>query len=275
MGFVRSEHVGALHGIIFVLHFTFLIKKDVNMKKIKASAMLVLASASGASFAYGDSQVGMELKKEDYVLSSTGETEKLKSNSFGASLKHESYFDYLFLGTDNRFISIKKGKDVKNGFLIESKIYSGICLEANSGVKFLPYVGIGVNSLKKKTDDGSEINKISREVFFVPIGLMAKFSVMGFTVKPLMEYDFILKAKSSAKDITPGSALGSMNSKPKGYGLKGGIEFAFGDFSVMPFVHYWDLKSNNTYGYFEGNSYNSLKVRSKSHEYGIRVGYNF
>ena len=149
-----------------------------------------------------------------------------------------------------------------------------------------PYSGIGY---RFKSDDGEDVKFPDGRTFFyrksnyvyIPLGASMSYKFSDtWSISAKGEYDYFIKGWQYSRGYKCSPAEFKQNS---GYGLKGevSVSYAYNDklnFSVSPYIHYWNIKESNkskVQDDFHLIDYMSVEPKNSTVESGIRLGVSF
>ena len=154
-----------------------------------------------------------------------------------------------------------------------------------------PYSGLGYrylfNDLRGDTSSGAVGYRRESEYFYLPIGVTHRVALSeGSQLENNLEFDYLLNGQQTTHfedlaghgNFTYGQEL--KNGQDRGYGRRASSMSLQGNWSVGPYVTYWDIEDSetNTSIVGIGGSYYLMSGKEPANntlEYGIKGAYRF
>lgn len=154
-----------------------------------------------------------------------------------------------------------------------------------------PYSGLGYrylfNDLRGDSSSGAVGYRRESEYFYLPIGVTHRVALSeGSQLENNLEFDYLLNGQQTTHfedlaghgNFTYGQEL--KNGQDRGYGLRASSMYLQGNWSVGPYVTYWDIEDSetNTSIVGIGGSYYLMSGKEPANntlEYGIKGAYRF
>lgn len=139
-------------------------------------------------------------------------------------------------------------------FIVELRPLVGIEILTAKAFEITPYIGLGYrywyDDLRGTSTTGATGYQRESQYFYLPVGIELAKNYRGWGWKLTLEGDYLLEGKQTThlSDVHP--ALDDLeNTQEEGYGARAGLAFTkYGDridFTVEPFVRYWDIDDSN------------------------------
>ena len=154
-----------------------------------------------------------------------------------------------------------------------------------------PYSGLGYrylfNDLRGDSSSGAIGYRRESEYFYLPIGVTQRLALNeGSQLENNLEFDYLLHGEQTTNfedlaghgNFTYGEKF--TNGQDSGYGLRASSMYLQGNWSVGPYVTYWDIEDSETTTSIVGidDSYYLMSGKEPANntlEYGIKGAYRF
>lgn len=165
---------------------------------------------------------------------------------------------------------------------IEARVLIGKDSALNDAV-LSPYFGFGYrylfNDMRGITSTGAAGYRRESNYVYMPFGIIHRMSLNGqANLETTLEYDHLLAGKQVSRLSDTGLGYGDLNNNQnKGYGLKLSVMYKKDEWTVGPFVHYWNIGKSDTtflfrYGTLVGTGW---EPENNTVEFGLKAGLQF
>lgn len=147
---------------------------------------------------------------------------------------------------------------------------------------FSTYVGLGYRFLfndgRGLTTTNAAGYRRESNYFYLPLGFTYLSDLRnGNTLKTMLEYDHLLSGHQLSRLSDTGLGYPDLNNQQNsGYGVKLRLTYATREWSLGPYLHYWNIAASEPV-YFQrnGSSYSGVEPKNKTTEFGIEFARPF
>lgn len=156
----------------------------------------------------------------------------------------------------------------------------------SGGFVLAPYTGIGYRYLFDnqggKTSSGANSYQRSSTYVYLPIGVTHRMKINDIhKLETVFEYDYLIQGTQVSHLSQAASYLPDVtNQQFRGYGLRFSSMYQFNEWSVGPYIHYWNIQNSNavTQTITVNNAnyrFTAYEPANNTVEAGIKVAYSF
>ena len=167
-------------------------------------------------------------------------------------------------------------------FIFEVRFVAGADLQAEGGVVFSPYAGLGYrylyNDLRGYTRSGGVLYAGYRRYsnyLYAPLGLTLRTGLSnGWVLAPTVEYDFFIRGSQTS--MLSDAGLGDpnvTNAQNSGSGYRLALMAEKDHFVIGPWMHYWNIKDSERAALGGGRF--GFEPENWTREIGVEVRYRF
>jgi hypothetical protein len=168
-------------------------------------------------------------------------------------------------------------------YLMEFRFLIGPDLFPASWLILTPYTGMGYRYLRD--DSSGKLTSLGfagllREsnYYYVPVGISASTDyVQGWIFSLMAEYDYLGRGRQKSYTSETGSSFNVVNYQIYGYGLRfslsGRKHFGKVDYSIEPFLIYWDIGRSEDV--LEPDNFMYYEPANHTLQYGLNLGVQF